>query len=163
MSGFGAHYIRGLTVLLFILKQVPEHKPFILNMAVTITAASNLIFIMRLPPHGKMVFILKQTMGITSYPYIPIATTVFWNWMDFTRYKYIWNKTVLKIRTICHAKDLQKLALTWKQMYLPCLLKPMKFTRYCLTQWISKLPGSFDIHWVKQYLINVVSFGIKDL
>ena len=23
-----------------------------------------------------------------------------------------------------------------------------KFNRYCLTQWISKLPGSFEIHWV---------------
>ena len=22
------------------------------------------------------------------------------------------------------------------------------FTEYCLTQWISKLPGSFEIHWV---------------
>ena len=25
---------------------------------------------------------------------------------------------------------------------------------YCLTQWISKLPGSFEIHWVKQYQEN---------
>ena len=25
---------------------------------------------------------------------------------------------------------------------------------YCLTQWISKLPGSFEIHWVRQYLVN---------
>ena len=23
-----------------------------------------------------------------------------------------------------------------------------------LTQWISKLPGSFEIHWVRQYLVN---------
>ena len=22
-----------------------------------------------------------------------------------------------------------------------------KFTRYCLTQWIQKLPGGFEIHW----------------
>ena len=27
-------------------------------------------------------------------------------------------------------------------------------TKYCLTQWISKLPGSFEIHWVRQYLVN---------
>ena len=28
------------------------------------------------------------------------------------------------------------------------------FTKYCFAQWISKLPGSFEIHWVRQYLIN---------
>ena len=42
--------------------------------------------------------------------------------------------------------------------------RPMKFIRYCLTLWISKLPaGSFEIHWVKQYFVNVVLFWIKDL
>ena len=41
--------------------------------------------------------------------------------------------------------------------------RPVKFTRYCLTQWISKLPGSFEIHWVRQNLISMVLFGIKDL
>ena len=30
-------------------------------------------------------------------------------------------------------------------------------------QWISKLPGSFEIYWVRQYLVNVVLFAIKDL
>ena len=28
------------------------------------------------------------------------------------------------------------------------------FTKYYLTKWISKLCGSFEIHWVRQYLIN---------
>ena len=28
------------------------------------------------------------------------------------------------------------------------------FPKYCLTQWISKLPRSFEIHWVRQYLVN---------
>ena len=28
------------------------------------------------------------------------------------------------------------------------------FTKYWLIQWISKLPGSFEIHWVRQYLVN---------
>ena len=28
------------------------------------------------------------------------------------------------------------------------------FTEYCITQWISELHGSFEIHWVKQYLVN---------
>ena len=26
--------------------------------------------------------------------------------------------------------------------------------KYYLTQWISKLPGSFEINWVRQYLVN---------
>ena len=38
-----------------------------------------------------------------------------------------------------------------------------KIIRYCLTPWIPKLPRSFEIHWVRQYLVNVVIFGIKDL
>ena len=35
-------------------------------------------------------------------------------------------------------------------------LIPNKTTpiKYCLTQWISKLPGSFEILWVRQYLVN---------
>ena len=41
--------------------------------------------------------------------------------------------------------------------------RPMKFTRYCLIQWISKLVGSFEIHWVRQCLVNVVLFGTNDL
>ena len=28
------------------------------------------------------------------------------------------------------------------------------FMKYCLTQWILNLPGSFDIHWARQYLVN---------
>ena len=28
------------------------------------------------------------------------------------------------------------------------------FIRYCLTPWISNLPGSFEIYWFRQYLVN---------
>ena len=28
------------------------------------------------------------------------------------------------------------------------------FTKCCLTQWISKLPRSFEIHWIRQNLVN---------
>ena len=34
--------------------------------------------------------------------------------------------------------------------------RPMKFLRHCLTQWISKLLGSFEIHWVT--VLNKCSF-----
>ena len=27
-------------------------------------------------------------------------------------------------------------------------------TKYCLARWISKLHGSFEIHWVRQYQVN---------
>ena len=30
------------------------------------------------------------------------------------------------------------------------------FTKYCLTQWLSKLPGSFENHWLRQYLVNLM-------
>ena len=41
------------------------------------------------------------------------------------------------------------------------------FTKYCLTQWISKLQGSFEIHRVRPYLVNVMGLagivnGVQD-
>ena len=33
------------------------------------------------------------------------------------------------------------------------------FTKYHLTQWISKLVGSFEIHWVRQYLVNFMGLA----
>ena len=33
--------------------------------------------------------------------------------------------------------------------------RPMKFTTYFLTQWISKLSESFEVHWIKQCLVIV--------
>ena len=33
------------------------------------------------------------------------------------------------------------------------------FTEYCLIQWISKLPGSFEIHWVRQYRVNFMGLA----
>ena len=35
------------------------------------------------------------------------------------------------------------------------------FTKYCLTQWIPKLPGGFEIHWVRHYLVNFM--GLVDI
>ena len=59
--------------------------------------------------------------------------------------------SVLRIRTICHAQDLWKLARSCRPAVAFTMpARPMKFTRYCLTQWISKLSGCFEIHWVRQ-------------
>ena len=64
-----------------------------------------------------------------------------------------------KIKTICHAQDLWKLT----RLVNNCIYYACSFTRYCFPQWILKLPGSFEIHWLRQYLINLDLFGIKDL
>ena len=34
------------------------------------------------------------------------------------------------------------------------------FTKYCRTQWISKFLGSFEIHWVRQYMYLVNFMGL---
>ena len=39
-------------------------------------------------------------------------------------------------------------------VYMSFIPNKTTFTKNCLTQWISKLPGSFEIHWAKQYLVN---------
>ena len=33
------------------------------------------------------------------------------------------------------------------------------FSKYCLTQWISKLPRSIEIHWIRQYLVNFMGLA----
>ena len=56
--------------------------------------------------------------------------------------------TVLKLRTICHTRDLWKLFLSCKHcIYYAC---QTHVTSYCLIQWISKLPGNCEVHWIRQ-------------
>ena len=43
--------------------------------------------------------------------------------------------------------------------YMSFIPNKTTFTKYCLTQWISKLPGSFEIHWVTQYLVNFMGLA----
>ena len=52
-------------------------------------------------------------------------------------------------------------ALWWFQIFAgPLFKKKTTSTDYCLTQWISKLPGSFEIHWVRQYSYLVNFMGL---
>ena len=37
------------------------------------------------------------------------------------------------------------------------LIKKNTLTRYQITQWISKLPGSIKIRWVRQYMVNFIA------
>ena len=58
-----------------------------------------------------------------------------------------------------HAGQTDKLLLrftVYTYVYSSFPWNAITFTEYCLTQWISKLPGSFEIHWVRQYLVNFV-------
>ena len=65
--------------------------------------------------------------------------------------KYNDDITVIKISKIWHARDLWKLAQSYKQLRLSS-----KSIRYSLTLWLSKLPMNFEMRFVKQYSVNVV-------
>ena len=44
-------------------------------------------------------------------------------------------------------------------VYSSLIQNKTTFTKYCLTQWISKLPRSFEIHQVRQYLVNITGMA----
>ena len=61
---------------------------------------------------------------------------------------------VLKIRTDIYRSNVElilELHIDVRRSFIP---NKTTFTKYCLTQWISKLHRSFEIHWVRQYLMN---------
>ena len=60
---------------------------------------------------------------------------------------------VLKIKTICHARDLWKLAQSWKQLRLPCPPDPYNLSGTALLGGFQSSRG--------QYLVNVVLFWNK--
>ena len=48
----------------------------------------------------------------------------------------------------------------FSDVYRSFIWNKTTFTKYCLTQWISKLPGSFEIHWVRrQCLVNFMGLA----
>ena len=65
---------------------------------------------------------------------------------------------VFKIRTIGYARDLWKLARSCKQLHLLCPSDPWNLPGTAL---LGRL--GFEIHRVRQDLVYVVSFGVKDL
>ena len=65
----------------------------------------------------------------------------------------IYNTPLLKIKTICHAWDLRKLARSCKQLYLLCLPHPWNLPCIVLLSGFQSSHGSFEIHWVRQYLL----------
>ena len=62
-----------------------------------------------------------------------------------------------KIGKHIHRSDVQ---VTF-ELYRSFIPNKTAFTKYCLTQWIPKLIGSFEIHWVRQCLINFTGMAGK--
>ena len=56
-----------------------------------------------------------------------------------------------------------QIGLDWQRVAFTIPTRYMAFTRYCFIQWILKLRGRFEIHWVRQFSICVVLFGMKGL
>ena len=44
-------------------------------------------------------------------------------------------------------------------VYRPFIPNKISFAKYSLTQWISKLPWSFKINWLRQYLVNLIGLS----
>ena len=49
--------------------------------------------------------------------------------------------------------------LMFKLLYWTFIQNKTTLTKYCLTQWISKLLWSFEVHWVRQYLVNFMGLA----
>ena len=48
-------------------------------------------------------------------------------------------------------------------VYMFFIRNKTTYAKCCLAQWISKLPRSFEIHWVRQYLVNFMGLvGMVD-
>ena len=71
------------------------------------------------------------------------------------------DRTASKVRKNIYRSKLQDTVVLYGhfQMFVGPLLKKSTFTKYCLTQWISKLLGSFEIHWVRQYMVNFMGLA----
>ena len=124
---------------------------------------------------AEPVLCMKPIFQITSADHRQIRILSEWKqfincmslwWIENISWSSVWDSThvcvvtVLKIRTICHAWDL------WKLDRLHSLRLPdlWNLTRTALfSVLVTKRPESFEMHWIKQYLVNVVLFGIKDV
>ena len=116
-------------------------------------------------------------MGPDTLQYIPPICTLFcwghifswscyWNWK--TNNLVMYPSFLLWYRADDSTKIGKKYLHEWCISYFwdlwpfPMFTGPKTiFTKYCLTEWISKLLGSFGIHWVRQCLVNLV--GLVDV
>ena len=96
---------------------------------------------------AKLMVALVQSIG-TCGEFVSDITPVWW--IQLQKYENLPPQGPVKIDSVLQTVVFTKPA------------RPMNFAMYCFIQWISKLPRSFEIHWVKQYYVNVVLFGMKD-
>ena len=90
--------------------------------------------------------------------YMMVLTRNGCGWCIWTKFAIVILNAVSKIRKNIYKSDIQ---VTFKlYTHFSCLQilhsNKITFTEYGLTQWISKLHGSFEIHWVRQYLANLM-------
>ena len=75
---------------------------------------------------------------------------------------YIWHEQCKKLGKIFTGPTYQ-LLLSFAvilDVYRSFTINKTTFTKYCLTQWISTFPGSFEICWVSQYLAGIVNTAV---
>ena len=95
-------------------------------------------------------------MGMTLYFYLLLAWTIYWmnsrivddlrccgvlavsNTRKISMYKLVMSFTVIS------------------DVYMSFIPNKTTFIKYCLSHWVSKLLVSFEIQWVRQYLVNVM-------
>ena len=117
-------------------------------------------------------FIIAVYVQNSTFPFFPQRAILHWRAMlhftpvyrfNITRHiKYFNDLLFMHSTNVKHLDNIYRSEVTF-ELYdnLRCfhVLYPKKatFSKYCLTQWISKLQGSFEIHWVRQYLVNFTS------
>ena len=78
---------------------------------------------------------------------ITIILFLSWSWLNKAQCK--------KNRKNIYRSNVQVAFELYGHLFMgPFIGHKTTFTKYCLTRWVSKLPGNFEIHWVRQYLVN---------
>ena len=74
-------------------------------------------------------------------------------WLAAYMYNLTQSQKLGKIFTVLTYNLLFSFTAT-SDVYWSFISNKTTFTKYYLTVWISEPPGSFEIHWVRQYLVN---------
>ena len=106
---------------------------------------------------------LKMTNSLCLQPPLPGANELTWSITTWCYREWnqgrrrIWIRlSVWKIRKNIYRPDIKVTFVVISDVYRAFIRNKTTFTKYCLTQWISKLPGSFEIDWVRQYMVNLM-------
>ena len=125
---------------------------------------SEKITIVRLHPHlpGTNELILNCTFNIILQVSIESVIHI------EAQVSYLWESILtgqqcLKIRTIRYDGHLWKLAWILIDSCLYYAVQTLKVYQVLPYSVDFKVPWNFEIHWVRQYIVNVVLFGVKDL